>query len=165
MKARICAICINSDMLCMACKRKLDEGKISESDVRIARAVHALSKSFRTLEDVTVSRVIEAGDVAVLVCGKGDRARMIGREGLIINRLSRAAGKTLRVVEETDDVKEFVRGLIHPVPLIGLNVIYAPEGEVLRIIIPKGRDMPMPKASLDEVIGIVFGKKTIISNE
>ena len=164
MKAGICGICLNSDMLCMACKKKLDEGNVTESYVRMARAVNGLSKTFRQMEGVTINRVVEGKDMAVIVCGKGDRSRMIGREGMIINRLSKAVGKNVRVVEETNDVKEFVQGLISPVTLVGMNVVYTKEGEVLKLIIPRGRSIPMPKTSFDEIIRLVFGKGSVITH-
>ena len=165
MKAPICGICLNSGMLCPACKKKLDEGKITEGDIKFSRMVHDASKRFRPLDEVTINRVIEGKNMAVIICGKGDRARLIGKEGLMIKKLSKSAGKQIRVVEETNCMKEFIQNLIHPVPLIGINIIYAPEGEVLKIIIPRERGIPMPKTSFDEVIRLVFGKSAIILNE
>lgn len=164
MKAPICGICLNSDMLCPACKKKLDEGKITESDIKFSRMVHEASKGFRPLGDVTINRVIEGKNIAVIICGKDDKTKFIGRDGFMIKKLSKSARKPIRVVEDTSDMKEFIRNLIQPVPLIWMNIIYAPEGEVLKIIIPKDRDIPMPKASFAEIIRLVFGKNAIIMN-
>lgn len=165
MKAPICGICLNSDMLCPACKKKLDEGKITESDIKFSRVVHNAAKKFRPLDEVTINKVIEGKNIVVIICDKGDKARLIGRDGLMIRKLSKSAQKSIRVVENTNDMKEFIQNLIRPVPLIGMNIIYAPEGEVLKIIIPKDKDIPMPKASFNEVIRLVFGKNAIILNE
>jgi len=162
MKAPICGICLNSDMLCMACKKKLDGGEITESDIKFSRMVHDAAKNFRPLDEITINRVIEGKNIVVIICGKGDKARLIGKDGLMIKKLSKSAQKPIRVVEDTSDVKEFIQNLIYPVPLIGMNVIYSPEGEVLKIIIPNERDIPMPKTSFNEVIRLVFGKNAII---
>jgi transcription antitermination factor NusA-like protein len=147
----------------MACKKKLDEGEITESEIRVSRAVKALAKTFKTLETVSIIRVIEGKNAVVILCGNGDRSKMIGREGMIINRLSKAIGKTARVVEETGDEKEFVQSLIYPVPLLGMNIVYSGGDELLKIIIPRGRSIPLPKASLDEIVRLVFGKGAAVT--
>ncbi len=165
MKAQICSICLNSDMLCMACKRKLDEGKITESDVKFSRMINEAAKSFRPLDGIAIKKVIENRDLAVIVCGRGDKSRLIGREGSMIRKLSKSAGKSIRVVEETSDMKEFIQDLISPVPVLGMNVLYANGNEVLKIMIPKDRSIPLPKASLVEIIRMVFGKNATIASE
>lgn len=163
MKAPICGICLNSNMLCMACKKKLDEGTISELEVKVSRAVYEVAKKFRHLENITINKVIDGKVMAVMVCGSGDRSKMIGREGMIINRLSKAIGRNVRVVEETSDFRAFVQNLLYPVPLLGMNIIYNAEGEMLKIIIPEKRNLSLSEASFKEVISLVFGKSVMIS--
>jgi transcription antitermination factor NusA-like protein len=163
MKAPICGICLNSDMLCMACKKKLDEGDISELDVKASRIVHEAAKRFRQLENITIKKVLEGTNVMVMLCGSGDRSKIIGKEGVIINRLSKTIGKNVRVVEETPDFRKFVENLIYPVPLLGMNVVYSTEGEMLKVIISKNKNLTLPEASFREVIRLVFGKNAAIS--
>ena len=68
------------------------------------------------------------------------------------------------MVEETKDMKEFIQDLIQPVPLLGVNVLYSREGEVLKIMIPKDGHIPLPKTSLVEIIRLVFGKNAVIAS-
>jgi len=96
MKAPICGICLNSDILCMACKRKIDEGRVTENDVKISRLLHETAKNFRMLDDIEVKKVIDSKDILIIVCGKGDRPKLIGRDGSVIKKLLRTASKSIR---------------------------------------------------------------------
>ncbi len=165
MKAPICEVCLNSDILCMACKKKLDEGKVTENDIKVSKIVNEIAKTFKPLDGIEIKKVIEGKNISVIVCKKGDGPRLVGKDGVMIKKLSKLLGKPLRVVEESEDVKEFVQNLIQPIPVIGLNIIYKPEKEVLKVIIPKGRKIPMSKESFAEVMNRMFGKDAIVANE
>jgi transcription antitermination factor NusA-like protein len=165
MKAPICGICLNSDMLCMACKKKFDSGEVTESDIRIARIINAAAKDFKPLDEVKLKKVIEGKNVALIICGKGDAAKLIGKDGIMIKKLSKLAKKPLRVLEETDDIKEAVKKLIYPVPLLRLNILYRPEGEMLKVVIPKGMGMPIAQEAFAYIIKLMFGKASVIANE
>ena len=163
MKTPICSICLNSDMLCMACKRKLDEGNISEADVRLARAVRTLANTFKVLDKITIKKVLEGENIIVMMCGNGDRPKLVGRDGVVISRLSKMMGKNVRVVEEVEDVKDFIKNIIHPVPLEGINVVYSNEGETLKVLIPRNRNLPLPEAAFREIIKMVFDRNAVVA--
>lgn len=165
MKAPICGICMNSDMLCPACKKKLDEGKITENDIKYSRIVFEAVRNYRPLNEVTIVRAFEGKNVAVIICGRGDKSKFIGREGYVIKKITKAARIPVRVVEDTKDMKEFIQNLILPVQLQGMNIVYSSGGEVLKIIIPKDRGIPLPEASFSEIIRLVFGKNAIVLRE
>ncbi|MFH1237532.1 MAG: hypothetical protein V1648_03975 [Candidatus Aenigmatarchaeota archaeon] len=163
MKTPICGICLNSDMLCMACNKKLDEGIISDSDVRLARAVKTLASTFKVLDNITIKKVMEGSTIILMLCGRGDRPKLVGREGVVINRLSKMMGKPVRVVEETEDLKDFIKNVIHPVPLEGINVVYSNEGETLKVLIPRNRNLPLAEATFREIIKMVFGRNAVVA--
>ncbi len=165
MKAPICGICLNSDMLCIACMRKLDEGKISENDVKISRLISEAARDFGPLNDVAIKRVVEGKTLIVVVCGKGDVAKLMGREGMLARKLSKLTGKNVRIIEESGDVKEFMQNLLQPVPVIGINVLYREGEEVLKVIIPAGRAAPIPEASFAEIVRLMFGKASVLTRE
>ena len=165
MKAPICGICLNSDMLCMACKRKFDSGEITESDIRVAKIINDVAKNFKPLGEITLKRVIEGKNVALIICGRGDVAKLIGKDGIMIKKLSKLAKKPLRVVEETDDIREAVKSLLYPVPLVRLNILYRPEGEVLKVVVPRGMHIPISKEAFAEIVKLMFGKTSVIANE
>lgn len=165
MKAPICNVCLNSDILCMACKKRLDEGEVTQSDIEVSRIINEVGKTFNPLNEVEIKKVIEGKSISVIICKKGDGARLVGKNGVMIKKLSKLVGKPIRIVEESEDAKEFIENLIKPVPVLGMNVIYKPGKEILKIIIPKGRKIPMSKESFAEVINLTFGKDSIVKNE
>ena len=165
MKAPICSICLNSDMLCMACKKKLDSGAITEGDIRIARLINDVAKTFKPLGEVTLKKVIEGKNVVLVICGRGDVAKLIGKDGIMIKKLSKLAKKPLRVVEETGDIREAVKNLVYPVPLVRLNILYTSDGEMLKVVIPRGTNIPISKEAFAEIIRLMFGKTSVIANE
>ena len=165
MKAPICEVCLNSGILCVACKRKLESGEITNSDIKVSRIVNKIAKKFRPLDEVEIKRVIEGEKMAAIICRKGDGPKLVGKDGVMIKRLSKLFGKPLRVVEESETVKEFIQNLIHPVPMIGLNVIYKPDKEILKVIIPRGEKIPASNRAFADVVKKVFGKDLIFSRE
>jgi transcription antitermination factor NusA-like protein len=149
----------------MACKKRLEGGEVTQSDIEVSRIINEVGKSFKPLNEVEIKKVIGGKNISVIICKKGDGARLVGKNGVMIKKLSKLLGKPIRIVEESEDVKEFVENLIKPIPVVGMNVIYKPEKEILKIIIPRGRKIPMSKESFAEVINLTFGKDSIVKNE
>jgi transcription antitermination factor NusA-like protein len=165
MKSLICNVCLNSDILCAACKKRVEEGKLSGKEIKILKAINEVSKSFKPLGEVEITKIISGDRMSVIICRKGDGPRLVGKDGVMIKKLSRIVGNPLRVVEESMDEKEFIRNLISPVPLIGLNVVYEPGKEVLKVVIPRGRKIPMSRESFSKIVNQMFGKSAVVSNE
>jgi|YelNatPaOPRAMG01_1025707.scaffolds.fasta_scaffold60122_1 transcription antitermination factor NusA-like protein len=165
MKAPICAVCLNSDILCVACEKKFREGKISESDVKISKIINELAKNFKSLEEVTIKKIVEVDDMGVIICKKGDASKIIGKGGIIIKKISKEAKKNFKVIEESENVKDFIKNLLQPIPVIRINVLYKPEGEVLKVIIPKGFNPPFKNETFAKLTKILFDKSSLIVKE
>src|SRR3989344_6309223 len=41
---KICKVCLSSDILCAGCSRRLEDGKITKTDIDISRAIHKISR-------------------------------------------------------------------------------------------------------------------------
>ena len=114
MKAPICEVCLKTDdILCPADEKKLQEGVISELDVKIARLLYRLLGD----ADVEFKRAVEAGDLIVIMVGEGDVPLTIGKGGKNIKLLMRELGKRIRVIEGRtirgpDDVKKLATDLL-----------------------------------------------------
>ena len=159
MKAPICGVCLKSGMLCRTCMKKLERGKVSETDIEVAGALLELSASIRSLRDITLEHAVESDNMIVIVCAKGDAARIIGKSGLTVKKLEKELGKPVRIVEGGGDVKGFITDLLHPVPVEGINVVYRPQGEVLRVLTGRG---PGPRVHVDDIRSVIlqmFGKE------
>ncbi len=164
MKGPICNVCLNSDIMCISCKKKVESGDVKDIDITVLKTLNNISKEFKPLADVEIKKIVEGEKILVIVTKQGDGPRIIGKKGVMVKKISKLIGKPLRVVEDCSDVKEFIEKLITPIPIVGINVIYSPEGEILKVLIPRGRKIPMSKSSFGEIVNIMFSKKAIVAN-
>lgn len=165
MKAPICDVCLNSDLLCKACKGNLDRGIITKADINVSRLIYKVSQKVKSLKDITIRKVIETRNVIIIICKPGDAAKIIGKSGVVIKNLSKNIGKIARVVEETNNYRSFLQGLIYPVPILGINILYTPDKEVLKIRIPKKATLPISERDFVQITKELFNKHVEFVNE
>lgn len=130
----ICEICLNSDILCSGCQKKLEEGRITQDDVDVSRMLFEMSERIKSLKDVKMKKAMNS-EILVLVAGKGDGAKLVGKSGVVVKALAKKYEKPIRVLEE-GEFRTFVQNIIQPVPLEGINTLYSSEGEVLKVRLP-----------------------------
>ncbi|ACS34383.1 KH domain-containing protein [Thermococcus gammatolerans] len=168
MKAPICEVCLKTDgILCPADEKKLQEGIISELDVKVARLLYKLLGDV----DVEFRKAVEAGDLIVIVVGKGDVPLVIGKGGKNIKALVKELGKRVRVIEgieaeTTDDIKKLATDLFYPASVFGVNVVYRPGGEKYYKILVATREkkrLPEKPELLESILAQVLGKDVKIS--
>jgi transcription antitermination factor NusA-like protein len=168
MKAPICEVCLKTDgILCPADEKKLQEGLITELDVKVARLLYKL------LGDVNVEfkKAVEAGDLVVIIVGKGDVPIVIGKGGKNIKILVKELGKRVRVIEgietETiDDLKKLATDLFYPASVFGVNIVYKPGGEHSYKVLVLGREkkrLPEKPEILESILSQITGKNVKIS--
>jgi len=118
---------------------------MSKEEVELFRKLNKLSKSIKVLEEVEVKRIVSNGKI-VIVVGKGQAARFIGKNGANIKKLKKFLKKSIKVVEEDTDIKTFVQSMIFPIPVLGVNIMYG-ENERYIIRIPKVEERNLPLRS------------------
>ena len=161
MRAKICQVCLNSEILCTACQEKVDTGKISVRELEIIRKINALSDKIRGIDKADIKGIYETDSLLAIVCSKDEAPKLIGRGASNIRKLSKDLGKTVRIIEESADKKSFLQNLIYPVPILGLNLIFSSDGEKYRIAVPN-RGLPISQKSFVEVASQILGKPVVI---
>src|SRR3989338_7293155 len=116
MKAPICSVCLQSNILCTSCSRSVTNGKISGSGVDIIRHIYGLSKSVKSLDSVTIEKIIDTESVIVIVCKNNDVADLVGKGGKITNDLRKKFGRQIKILSNTY-YKTMVPNLIFSPPL------------------------------------------------
>jgi transcription antitermination factor NusA-like protein len=156
MKAPICEKCIQSNELCPTCKKKLDSGKITDTDISVAHALHELYKK-HYLEDFSFERTLIIGD-NLFVFTKGDVAPLIGKGGRIVRSLSEALGKKVRILEITSDMKTTIKDLTYPVRLKSMSTLFTPEGETLKLVLDREdeKKLSLEKEIIKEILHKLF---------
>ncbi|WP_456365399.1 KH domain-containing protein [Thermococcus sp.] len=157
MKAPICEVCLKTDdILCPADEKKLQEGLISELDVKVARLLYKLLGDV----DMEFKKAVEAGDLIVIMVGEGDVPITIGKGGKNIKALMRELGKRIRVieaveVEDTEDLKKLATDLLYPAGVFGVNVVYKPGGGNYYKVLVLSRDRKKLPAQPDVLESIM----------
>lgn len=168
MKAPICEVCLKSeDILCPADEKKLQEGIISELEVKVSRLLYKLLGDV----DIEFKKAVEAGDLVVIMVGEGDVPITIGKGGKNIKALMRELGKRIRIieavdVESTEDLKKLATDLLYPAGVFGVNVVYRPGGENYYKVLVLSRDrkkLPEKSEILESVLSQIAGSEVVIS--
>jgi len=145
MRAPLCEVCLSSDILCQGCSGKLEREELSQVEIDVSRFIFALSDKLHSLKEATVRKVIDS-DVLLIVAAKGDGAKLVGKGGAVVKALAKQWGKSIRVLEE-NNFKAFTAELLLPLTVTGVNTLFTPEGEILRVRLPtnqKPRSMITP---------------------
>lgn len=119
---KICKVCLQSNILCSACSKKLDSGEIKEIDVKLSRELHNINKERDT--DVDFLSAAEGGGKLFVVVESKHAARFIGPGGKNIKKLSERLGKQLKLLEKTEGSDKHVIEKLIGAPIIGINKIY-----------------------------------------
>ncbi|AIF70204.1 transcription elongation factor NusA [Palaeococcus pacificus DY20341] len=163
MKAPICEVCLKTDdILCPGDEKKLQDGVISELDVKVARFLYKLLGD----ADVEFKKAVEAGDLIVIIVGEGQVALVIGKGGKNVKLLMRELGKRVRIIEDTKDVKKLATDLLIPARLFGVNIVYKPDGgQYYKILVPRTDKQRLPASPevLEKIISQIIGKEAKIA--
>ncbi len=171
MKAPICEVCLKTDgILCPADEKKLQEGIISELDVKVARLLYRLIDD----ADMEFKKAVEAGGdlIVIMVGGEGDVPITIGKGGKNIKALTRELGKRIRVIEAaevkgTEDVKKLATDLLYPASVFGVNVVYKPGGggTYYKVLVLRRdrKKLPAKEDVLESILSQIVGSEVKIN--
>jgi Transcription elongation factor len=135
MKAPICNVCLKSDVLCSNCEEKLENGEITELEVKISRILKDLSNKYGSLRDSEIKHVYDTENVLVIVTAEGDGAKVVGRGGEIVKEIADRADKSIRVVEKAEKDEDVIKGLLSPAEIKSINTVFKPEGQSEKIVV------------------------------
>jgi len=146
MKFPICSVCLNNNILCNACAEKVGKNEIKIEEIEMYRHLNKLLGDQRILRDIEIKRVV-GNNMMLIVTSKNDAARLIGKDGKIVKKLVKDLGRSVRVVEQPTELKDFVNDVFFTVPILGINIVYKPQGELYRIRIPRSERTKLPISS------------------
>jgi len=119
---------------------------IETEEIKIFRQLNNFLKDEKTLKNVEIKRAV-GKKILMVIVRKGDISRLVGREGRTVKKLEKELNMPVRVIEESSSLKDFVSDVFFTVPILGINVVYKPEGKVYRVRIPKSERMKLPISS------------------
>lgn len=159
MKAPICNVCLKSEQLCKQCEEKLDEGKTTETGIKVSRILQDLSTEYGSLKDSTIEGVYDADKVVVVITAEGDGAKVVGRNGEIVKELADKIDKSIRVVEATEDDMEVIKGLLSPAEVKSVNTVFKPDGEYQKIVVDEEYEgkINITREEFEEIVELITG--------
>jgi N utilization substance protein A len=86
------------------------------------------------LHDCVIS---DDGRSIIFVVKKGDMGIAIGKNGSKIKKVQRAIGKSVQVIEHTDDLNEFLNNFLSPVKILEVNLVEQDGKRIAKITVEK----------------------------
>jgi transcription antitermination factor NusA-like protein len=152
---KICAICRQSDMLCGACTKRVEEGLIKKSDVALSRAIYKIGKE--SGYDIDFVESVEAGGRLFVIVESQYAGRFIGPGGRTIKKISEMVGKQIKLLEKAEGSDRHVIERMIGAPIMGINKVVSTGGEAMKVRV-EGRYRKMVEP-VSGVVGRVLNKK------
>jgi transcription antitermination factor NusA-like protein len=141
--------------LCPGCQEKVNKGEITELEAEISLRLYNLLDKYKMPQELTFHKAIETDDTVILVVGENQIGTIIGKGGKIVKSLQKELNKKIRVIENTDDIKKIAQDLIHPARIMGINILYLPDGgtkKKLRIPVEDEKKLPIDTSIVEDII-------------
>ncbi|HIQ49728.1 MAG TPA: hypothetical protein EYH56_00880 [Nanoarchaeota archaeon] len=155
----ICEICLKSEVFCPVCEEKLRKGKLEKIDIEVAKFLESLKEKFKVLKDAQIYKVVKTNENIIIIARKGDASKIIGRNGTIAKLLSKEFKQPVKVIEFSEDLKEFLNNLVFPASIEGINILYKRDGEIkYKIRIPESYVKRIDENLVKQVVETIFEK-------
>lgn len=145
LKLPICTFDAKTGVLCPNCKRKLQQGEISDLDVEMSKLLAKNQNKIRDLARSVFSGSFDTQKLAIMVGNDALREVVEGNTKLH-EELEKVANKSVEVVVRKGTTKETIATLFHPMEVGGIDEIFVPDGtKELRINL-RGKESDLPMA-------------------
>jgi N utilization substance protein A len=102
--------------------------KLSANEIRYIALFESMTGA------VTKDCIIdEDGKKITFIVKKGDIGLAIGRKGANVQRVSRALGKKIEIIEYSDDPAEFVANVLHPIKVKSVDIEVKADKKVAKV--------------------------------
>jgi len=146
MKFPICKVCLKNNILCNACAERVGENEIKIEEIKIFRRLNKFLKDKKPLRDIKIKRAV-GRNMLMIITNKEGVSKLIGKDGSTVKKLAKELSRPIRIVEQESNIKNFVRDIFFTVPIMGINIVYSPEGEKYKIRIPRSERTKLPVSS------------------
>jgi len=146
MKFPICQVCLKSEILCNGCADKVGQAEIKADEIELYRRLNKFFANQISLKNVEIKRAVGKKTV-IIVTRNEDVSRLIGKGGYNVKKLAKELGVPLRIVAQPSDVRDFVTEVLFTVPILGINILYKPDGNIFRVRIPRTYRTRLPVSS------------------
>jgi len=146
MKFPICQVCLKNELLCNGCAEKVGQALIKADELELYRRLNKFLGKQSNLKDVEIKRA--AGKKTIIIVTRNeDISRLVGKGGSNVKKLAKELGFPVRIVAQPPDIRDFVTEVLFTVPILGVNILYKPEGKIFRVRVPRRLRTRLPVSS------------------
>ncbi|NCN39348.1 MAG: hypothetical protein COY38_00490 [Candidatus Aenigmarchaeota archaeon CG_4_10_14_0_8_um_filter_37_24] len=158
MKYPICKLCLKNEILCGSCAKRVGESLIKIDEIEMFRKLEKLTRKYALLKDVEIQRIIDSPNMLLILAGKENASKIIGKEGGMIKKLSQDLGKQIRVIAGMSNLEDFVKEIFFSTNILGINVIYG-ERDMYKIRLPSAEReiLPIDPDKFSKAANSIFG--------
>ncbi|RLE61629.1 MAG: hypothetical protein DRJ32_00880 [Thermoprotei archaeon] len=126
-KTPICIFDAKTRILCAKCQKLYDEGKISDIDIEISHHLVLLENKYPQLKDVVFHKSYQVDNtIFMLITDSKEMSEKLWRK--IVRYLERKLERNVKIVRKSSDIKNIISQLIYPARILGLSIIWFPDG-------------------------------------
>ncbi|MEZ0393487.1 MAG: transcription elongation factor [Desulfurococcaceae archaeon] len=158
-------VCVKSGVLCEVCRRKVESGVVSESELPVMRALMTLEEKSKALRKGEYVKSYTLDD-EVLVMLRGEWER--GELDEVAKALSDALGKRVKVIVDSADRRRIVEQVVSPASLMGVDEVWLPNGiQLVRVRISRRdkRFLRGREREYEELLSSLVGSRVRLSFE
>ena len=146
--------------MCDKCSKKLENNEITQMEIDVLRFIHKMSNKTQSLKDIKIVKVLDKG-VLLIITGRGDAARLVGKGGSVVKLIAKEYKKSIRILEEASNLREFMEELVTPAKISGINTLYRENEEIFRVRVPKiqKNHMMLSQEDFSNVISSFYDRK------
>jgi transcription termination/antitermination protein NusA len=93
---------------------------------------------FEGMTGAKVKDFLREGETMCFLVNPGDMGLAIGKKGAKVERVRKALGRNLLVMEYNEDPETFIRNMFHPAEVHGVNIAKTSSGTSAQVVV--GRD-------------------------
>ena len=146
MRFPICQVCLKNEILCNGCAEKVGQAEIKVDEIELYRHLNKFFANQRSLKDVEIKRAVGRKTI-IIITRNEDVSRLIGKGGYNVKKLAKELGVPLRIIAQPSDIRDFVTEVLFTVPILGINILYKPEGNIFRVRVPRTHRTRLPISS------------------
>jgi len=156
---KLCGGCVAKRTLCKDCRSKLASGELTQVEIDVERALFKLSKKNPVISEAQVVKTIDAGSV-LIITGRGSSKKLIGPSGKTVREIAAQLKRHVRIMEEPRNSRDLLNKLIGSSSILGVNILYTPEGETFRVRVNKAykNRLPLQPETFSSVAKELLGK-------
>jgi transcription antitermination factor NusA-like protein len=160
MKLPICIFDAKNSVLCPQCENKLQEGRLTKSDVDASIKLAQLAKSNQDIDKFTLYSCKEFSGNFVLSLSKND-IRTIRQSRVLYRLLQDQFQGKIWLVEADENDQKFIEDMLFPTKILSINSVWVPGRIQKTKAVVSGKWTPRFPINTETVIQIVKNARNL----